>query len=191
MASANTRRSKWAAKWDQSVRELLKRPLPAPTAEVGMWQVLMSAGALPFQYPLSTCFTPSHSRLRSQSVDKNLCSRGDAFGATPFHIACSRGNWPAVHYLLGLKPHELLGPVGPANDASINNDGSGPTEHRGDAVAAAINQRDENRETALHWAARSGRRDVVALLLAHPAIVTTIEGNNGTPAQVRLSFLNV
>jgi hypothetical protein len=175
------------------VRELLKRPLPAPTAEVGMWQVLMSAGALPFQYPLSTCCKPWRFRLRSQSVDLNLCSRGDAFGATPFHIACSRGNWPAVHYLLGLKPHELLGSVGSDNDSSLNNNGGGggPTEHRGDAVAAAINQQDENRETALHWAARSGRRDVVALLLAHPAVVTTIEGNNGTPAQVRLSFLNV
>ncbi|ELR12674.1 Ras subfamily protein [Acanthamoeba castellanii str. Neff] len=159
IAAANTRRSKWAAKWDQSVRELLKRP-PAPTAEVGMWQVLMSAGALPFQ--------------------------GNEFGATPFHIACSRGNWPAVRYLLGLKPHELLGPaVGLANDSTLNNGGSGPTGNRGgDAVAAAMNQRDENGETGLHWAARSGRRDVVALLLAHPAIVTTIEGNNGTPAQV-------
>jgi len=87
--------------------------------------------------------------------------RGDAFGATPFHIACSRGNWPVVHDLL-----QLLG------------DQKGEPESQ-------VNQRDQNGETALHWAARSGRRDVVELLLAQPAIDAAAEGNNGTAAQVR------
>jgi hypothetical protein len=36
-----------AAKWNESVRELFQRRQPA---EVVTWQVLMRAGALPFQY---------------------------------------------------------------------------------------------------------------------------------------------
>ena len=48
-----------------------------------------------------------------------------------------------------------------------------------------LNQRDQNGETALHWAARSGRCDIVALLLVQPAIDTAAEGANGTAAQVR------
>jgi ankyrin repeat protein len=48
-----------------------------------------------------------------------------------------------------------------------------------------LNQRDQNGETALHWAARSGRRDIVALLLAQPAIDAAAEGASGTAAQVR------
>ena len=91
--------------------------------------------------------------------------RGDAFGATPFHIACSRGNWPVVHHLL-----QLLG------------DQKGEPESQ-------VNQRDQNGETALHWAARSGRRDIVALLLAQPAIDAAAEGTNGTAAQVRKGLL--
>jgi ankyrin repeat protein len=51
--------------------------------------------------------------------------------------------------------------------------------------ASQVNQRDQNGETALHWAARSGRRDVVELLLAQPAIDAAAEGTNGTAAQVR------
>ncbi len=124
--------SKWTAAWDLlSVRQLLKRPpaaSPPASVEVGLWQALMRAGALPFQ--------------------------GDEFGATPFHIACSRGNWPAVHHLLKSN------------------------------TAAAVNQQDVEGETGLHWAARSGRQDVVALLLAHSATAASGEGTNGTPAQV-------
>jgi hypothetical protein len=52
-----------------------------------------------------------------------------------------------------------------------------------------LNQRDQNGETALHWAARSGRRDIVALLLAQPAIDAAAEGANGTAAQVRKGLL--
>jgi hypothetical protein len=47
-----------------------------------------------------------------------------------------------------------------------------------------INQRDCEGETGLHWAARSGRRDVVALLLSHQNIDTTPEGAQGTAAEV-------
>jgi hypothetical protein len=36
-----------AAKWNESVRELFQRRQPP---EVVTWQVLMRAGALPFQY---------------------------------------------------------------------------------------------------------------------------------------------
>jgi ankyrin repeat protein len=90
--------------------------------------------------------------------------RGDEFGATPFHIACSRGNWPVVHHLLELGRRAGL------------DDGDG--RYR-------LNQRDQNGETALHWAARSGRRDIVALLLAQPAIDAAAEGASGTAAQVR------
>ncbi len=131
--------SKWTAAWDLlSVRQLLKRPpaaSPPASVEVGLWQALMRAGALPFQ--------------------------GDEFGATPFHIACSRGNWPVVHHLL-----QLLG------------DQKGEPESQ-------VNQRDQNGETALHWAARSGRCDIVALLLAQPSIDAAAEGASGTAAQVR------
>ena len=134
--------SKWTAAWDLlSVRQLLKRPpaaSPPASVEVGLWQALMRAGALPFQ--------------------------GDEFGATPFHIACSRGNWPVVHHLLELGRRAGL------------DDGDG--RYR-------LNQRDQNGETALHWAARSGRRDVVELLLAQPAIDAAAEGASGTAAQVR------
>jgi ankyrin repeat protein len=54
-------------------------------------------------------------------------------------------------------------------------------------IIAAINQQDQDGETGLHWAARSGRRDVVALLLAQPGIDSTIHGLHGTAVEVCLS----
>jgi hypothetical protein len=112
----------------------------------------------------------THTLLRSYIHHLLLVTscRGDVYGATPFHIACSRGNWPAVQHVLQRDKQSYKQ--------------CDEQHHNGE-----INQQDCEGETGLRWAARSGRRDVVALLLGHQDIDATSEGSQGTAAEV-LSF---
>lgn len=143
MASPPGRHSAVVGWLSDSVRSWLRLEPSPLSPDLRTWQLLISAGAKPFA--------------------------GDKYGATPFHIACSRGNWPAVEYLL-------------AAQAQARRSGRG----RSDPIAALPLPllRDEQGETGLHWAARSGRSDVVALLLEQPGVDTKLEGDQGTAAEV-------
>ena len=143
MASPPGRHSAVVGWLSDSVRSWLRlEPWPL-SPDLRMWPLLISAGATPFA--------------------------GDKYGATPFHIACSRGNWPAVEYLLATQARRRSG-RGMSDPFS---------------ALPLVLLRDEQGETGLHWAARSGRSDVVALLLEQPDVDTKLEGDQGTAAEVR------
>ncbi|ELR16222.1 Fbox domain and Ankyrin repeat containing protein [Acanthamoeba castellanii str. Neff] len=87
-----------------------------PSPAVKFWQLLLGIGASP-NWP-------------------------DRHGMTPFHVACARGNWPVVQFLLQGK-------------------------HVSD-----VDKADEQGETALHYAARYGHAAVVSLLLSDTRLIS-------------------
>lgn len=97
---------------------------------------------------------------------------------TPFQIACGRGNWPVVRFLL----------EGYYYDCILCEQFSLTMDQTENLVTGMINQSDNEGETPLHYACRYGHEEVVLLLLASKANPGALNKEGNGPAEVRRKY---